>query len=712
MNRRAVTTIPFFLIAVAMGSLLPCISYYRNYEDLISSEAKRLSEIGQLASRVVAVSDFEKVREGYLAQNPALSQTETFQRLRGTLRAVQQSQQLESDLALFIRPDWKADHMVYVAMGADKSYIGNGLPLTAEAKKAWETRKTTAKMWSDETGLQYLTAYAPLLSEQGKILAVVQVDKAITKSLVAIRTRWFLETIVSLTAWLTLVVLGMWFWTREKKRSVKKLRDAIFASFPKEHLPFRALGDDSEETLASAFVTHTHSLRGENESLQKEKKKVVQDKNALEKLFKELSAQLEIIQTGVPAGVIAFQCKGRTVWCSKTFSEWFGKSPIGDDIGVVLQRSGRDFEEAFDSVFLDPARLPELISRFPSTLTLGGDGTTEKERSYHLSYQINVEPLDSERRWLFVAMTSRSRELELQTKWELATRELNLMKAYSLHKNEFVRLMMMLQSWTARPSTPALEEALILSRVFGLETLERSLSLALESPDQEALFVEINQTLAAFTEAKLTYEAPPVEEELGHRISFWPKYVEALADFFRKRVPQFVMTGDTTKAKWSTHDELIDSLKAVLRNAVEHGLETEAVRVQSDKPLAGKIMVNWDSFTASNGDPWCMVRISDDGAGIDPTILREDLKGFAIDASRDTNHSVLQHLFEQGVSLRDAKADWERKTGLHRLAGLLDRSGGVYELDSIRGKGTTLTVMFPMERAKLMAGNFPFLQAA
>ncbi len=312
-------------------------------------------------------------------------------------------------------------------------------------------------------------------------------------------------------------------------------------------------------------------------------------------------------------------------------------------------------------------------------------------------------------------MTPAAHEQELTELVEESVGLISLLKAAVHFPEPLRRLVDILKSWTSDAPQKAYEEAMVLSRVCNLPSMEHAFERFLnqEEAAEVSLAREANRLITAFAE---NLESLPIDDEnavvsLEPRVSFWKKYVEELARFFGKSAPEVEMTGTSLKAKWGVHAETLAALRAALRNAVEHGIETDTERAVAGKPVSGKVTISWDSFSSASQEAWCMVRISDDGRGIDPVVLREELRAFAIDASRDTNHSVLQHLFEKGVA-PGARPEWERHTGLSHLAEALNQMNGTYEIDSSIGRGTTLTVMFPLEKPTVLSKDVNFLNVA
>jgi HPt (histidine-containing phosphotransfer) domain-containing protein/two-component sensor histidine kinase len=126
----------------------------------------------------------------------------------------------------------------------------------------------------------------------------------------------------------------------------------------------------------------------------------------------------------------------------------------------------------------------------------------------------------------------------------------------------------------------------------------------------------------------------------------------------------------------------------VVRNAVDHGIEPETVRVAAGKPAAGKI-----TMTASHEDGQLVLKIRDDGRGVDWDRVRT--KARALGLPCETEADLTAAVFHDGLSTRDQVSDISgRGVGLAALSEVVTQLGGQCSLSSELGRGTTLTFRF------------------
>ncbi|MGH2411758.1 MAG: hybrid sensor histidine kinase/response regulator, partial [Chloroflexota bacterium] len=143
-------------------------------------------------------------------------------------------------------------------------------------------------------------------------------------------------------------------------------------------------------------------------------------------------------------------------------------------------------------------------------------------------------------------------------------------------------------------------------------------------------------------------------------------------------------------------DALQEPLLHLLRNAIDHGIEPPEVREARGKPALGTLGVE-----ASYGTNSLIVRVSDDGGGIDPeniaaTAVRRGL--LTADAARalDTR-AKLDLIWQPGFSTADTVTDISgRGVGLDIVRGAIGRVRGTITLESAVGQGTTFVLTLPL----------------
>lgn len=129
------------------------------------------------------------------------------------------------------------------------------------------------------------------------------------------------------------------------------------------------------------------------------------------------------------------------------------------------------------------------------------------------------------------------------------------------------------------------------------------------------------------------------------------------------------------------------------RNSVDHGIEFPSVREENGKAPAGTIRV---SFSLSRDLTSLMIRVDDDGAGVNPEKIREKFAKKGIDVSNESDSEVIQHIFDSQFSTRDQVTETSgRGVGMDAIKFAAEELGGRVWVTSEYGKGTSLFVEVP-----------------
>ncbi|HXG65732.1 MAG TPA: Hpt domain-containing protein [Blastocatellia bacterium] len=172
---------------------------------------------------------------------------------------------------------------------------------------------------------------------------------------------------------------------------------------------------------------------------------------------------------------------------------------------------------------------------------------------------------------------------------------------------------------------------------------------------------------------------------------------------------EFVLDGESTELDKTLYDEMADPLLHLLRNAVDHGIEAPEVRRSMGKAANGTISLQ--AFYEGNE---VVIRVSDDGAGIDPEAIRaaavRDGYLSAEDAANLSQEDLYAMVFLPGFSTKHQVSEVSgRGVGLDILKATVDKLKGSVTITSEVGQGTTFTIRLPLKlaltRALLVRAN-------
>src|SRR5690606_1053688 len=142
-------------------------------------------------------------------------------------------------------------------------------------------------------------------------------------------------------------------------------------------------------------------------------------------------------------------------------------------------------------------------------------------------------------------------------------------------------------------------------------------------------------------------------------------------------------------------EELSDPLMHLIRNAIDHGIELPHKRKEMGKPPAGLL-----ALTAYQKGNHVLIDVRDDGAGIDPQRLvkRAIVRGiYTEESARElSREDILNLIFMPGFSTSETVTDLSgRGVGMDVVKTNIGKLGGVIDLKSEVGKGTTFTITLP-----------------
>ena len=182
--------------------------------------------------------------------------------------------------------------------------------------------------------------------------------------------------------------------------------------------------------------------------------------------------------------------------------------------------------------------------------------------------------------------------------------------------------------------------------------------------------------------------------------SKFPKVVRDISKKLGKKV-EFKHYGDNVEIDKAMIEGLTDPLMHIIRNSLDHGIETPAERELTGKPDVGSI-----SISAEQANGQMIITIQDDGKGINSDkVALKALEQGQIDENQYnsmTENEKALLIFGAGVSTADEITDISgRGVGMDVVKTNIHKLGGAIKLDTHIGKGTTITIMLPLTLATL-----------
>ncbi|TQK03271.1 chemotaxis protein CheA [Herbaspirillum sp. SJZ107] len=178
----------------------------------------------------------------------------------------------------------------------------------------------------------------------------------------------------------------------------------------------------------------------------------------------------------------------------------------------------------------------------------------------------------------------------------------------------------------------------------------------------------------------------------------FPRLVRDIARRLGKEV-ELVLEGEATEADKNVIEALADPLVHIVRNALDHGLETPAARAQAGKPACGRLVIG-----ARQEADRVIIEVSDDGRGIDPSAIRRKAygKGLIDEGALEglSDQDSVNLVFLPGFSTAEQVSDLSgRGVGMDAVRSAVDRLGGNVSLSSTAGQGTRMQLSLPLSMA-------------
>lgn len=177
------------------------------------------------------------------------------------------------------------------------------------------------------------------------------------------------------------------------------------------------------------------------------------------------------------------------------------------------------------------------------------------------------------------------------------------------------------------------------------------------------------------------------------RLKYFDSLVQTVAGRLGKKIHPLVIEGGDVRIFPEPYQKIFAGMVHAFRNAVDHGLETPEEREWAGKSGTGTIRVSVRQETGR-----LHITISDDGKGIDPTVIREKLKTRFPERNFDaeTDEQIVQHVCLPGFSSRDSVGEFSgRGVGLDALREEVLNAGGILHLKSVVGQGTNIEIVVP-----------------
>lgn len=213
-----------------------------------------------------------------------------------------------------------------------------------------------------------------------------------------------------------------------------------------------------------------------------------------------------------------------------------------------------------------------------------------------------------------------------------------------------------------------------------------------QDPDLSELLEDVGQLVEQIRDRALNLRMVPI----GEVFQRFPRVVRDVCKELGKRIELKVSGADTELDK-SMVEKLTDPLLHIVRNAMDHGIESIEERLAAGKPEQGTLSLN-----AYHQSGTVVIEISDDGRGLDTErILRKAIdRGLVEPEVQLAERDIFNLIFAPGFSTADKVTDLSgRGVGMDVVRQNIEQLRGTVDIQSTPGKGSTFRIQLPLTLA-------------
>ncbi len=241
--------------------------------------------------------------------------------------------------------------------------------------------------------------------------------------------------------------------------------------------------------------------------------------------------------------------------------------------------------------------------------------------------------------------------------------------------------------------------------VLGKNRLIRIYGDVEERYDGEKFLEELNQVVSSISAVTTDLQLAVMKtrmQPVGKVFNKFPRMVRDLSRELGKSI-ELIIEGEETELDKSIVEEIGDPLIHIIRNSCDHGIEPLEERRRLNKPETGKVQLS-----AYNEGNHIVIKISDDGKGLDPVMLKEKAIEKGVISERDaesmSDKEAFNLIFKPGFSTAKVVSNVSgRGVGMDVVKTNIEKLNGIIEIDSEVGVGTTQKLKIPLTLAIIQA---------
>jgi len=180
----------------------------------------------------------------------------------------------------------------------------------------------------------------------------------------------------------------------------------------------------------------------------------------------------------------------------------------------------------------------------------------------------------------------------------------------------------------------------------------------------------------------------------------FPRMVRDLSCSLDKEI-DLILEGGETEMDRTIIEDLGDPLIHLVRNSLDHGIESKEIRERKGKPVKGTLIIR-----AFHQENHVIITIEDDGAGLDLKRIKESAIKKEVVTAQEAEalspQEIINLIFETGLSTAESISDVSgRGVGMDIVRSHIDKLNGIIDVETREGEGTKVTIKLPLTLAIL-----------
>jgi len=211
-------------------------------------------------------------------------------------------------------------------------------------------------------------------------------------------------------------------------------------------------------------------------------------------------------------------------------------------------------------------------------------------------------------------------------------------------------------------------------------------------PDVEEIATSMNVLVSDIRDTALKLRMV----QIGETFTRFRRVVRDVSKELNKDIELTIKGGESELDK-TVVEKINDPLTHLIRNSLDHGIETPEQRLLAGKPAQGHIILD-----AHHESGHIVIKISDDGAGLDSEKIIEKAIANGLIKSSDgmSQQEIFNLIFEAGLSTKQQASSLSgRGVGMDVVKRNIEALRGAVNIDSVYGQGTTITIHLPLTLA-------------